>query len=250
MLAQYSRLSPRQLRHGLAVLIQQNLVYHHLDEVSNTTFYEANQSAAYNLVRSGKVLEIVGSRYGAAAEDVMQNILVFGSIKVSDLADAYISAQKHVNGNNGIPNGTNGTNGTSDGLIRSAGQLDAVLYKLLEAEFLEPVVPNMFISPSDTYSNMEREVLQVFFGGSTKGVKQKDELKTKVRDRLQALETERKRWRPTGNKRPSTFNTNGVNGINKRRKLSNGIDSINGHHEEDDEDEVLLDVGLWCSKLF
>ncbi|KAH8820500.1 DNA directed RNA polymerase-like protein III subunit Rpc82 [Xylogone sp. PMI_703] len=248
MLVQYSRLSTRQLRHGLAVLIQQNLVYHHFDEDVNATYYEANQSAAYNLVRLGKILEIVASRYGTEAEDVMQNILRLGHVKISDLADAYISVEEHVNGNN-EHNGTNGSNsdahrnGSSGTPIKSAAQLDSVLYELLEAGFIEPVVPNLFMSPSDIYSKVEREVLQLHFGGSTKGVKQKDELKRKVQDRLQALITEGKNWRPAGNKRAPNFDSNGVNGNTKRRRLSNGAEPTNGHHIYEDHG-VRLDRSL------
>ncbi|RFU32687.1 hypothetical protein B7463_g3665, partial [Scytalidium lignicola] len=249
MLTQYSRLSPRQLRHGLAVLIQQNLVYHHFDEDVNATYYEANQSAAYNLVRSGKILEIVESRYGAAAEYVVQNVLRLGHIKVSDLADAYVSARKYVNDNSDEPNGTNGsnsnaqTNGSHDTLIKSAGQLDAILYELLEAGFLEPVVPDMFMTPSDTYRKVEREILQHYFSGGPKGTKQKEELKQKVQFRLQALMAERKNWKPTGNKRASNFESNGVNGTSKRRRLSNGIESVNGHHTYEDNG-ISLDRNL------
>ncbi|CRK44558.1 hypothetical protein BN1723_019488, partial [Verticillium longisporum] len=51
-LVRHTSLPPRQMRHGLAVLVQQNLLYHHAIAGSSVASYEANPDACYNLVRS------------------------------------------------------------------------------------------------------------------------------------------------------------------------------------------------------
>ena len=242
-LSRHTHLTPRQLRHGLVVLIQQNLVYHHFDTENRSTFYEGNHDAAYALVRSGKILEIVESRYGVHARDVVQNLFLLGHIKVSDLAGAYESRRKpHINGKGHAP--ANGISGHPKGHASSAGELDSILARLLQAGLIETVTECMFRSPTDTYNHAEREILQLNFGGSTKGGKQKDELKALMKDRLQNIRSNGPDWRLKGNKR--TLNgdaVDGLNGASKRRKLSDG-----GGVVSDDEickdDSTRLDVGL------
>ncbi|KAL3418680.1 RNA polymerase III subunit RPC82 [Phlyctema vagabunda] len=245
LLAQHTRLTARQLRHGLAVLVQQNLVYHHTDKDSDITYYEANDDAAYNLVRSGKVLDIVEERFGEQARDVVQNLLLLGHTKVADLVAAYDSIQKpltngRTNGHSNSNGDAHDTNGKAASNVIHTGQLHTILYQLLDSGFLEPVTAAMFISPTDTYNMVEREELQNNYGGSTKGVKQKDELKSTVMKRMQAIAEEGRKWRPMGtNKRG--YNGDGANGASKRQKLSNS--TTNGRIEYQDEG-IRLDSDL------
>jgi DNA-directed RNA polymerase III subunit RPC3 len=176
-------------------------------------------------------MDIVESRHGVHARDVVQNLLLLGHTKVSDLEEAYESKQKHYSYGNG--NGyvmANGTNSQSRSHVSSASQLHTILAQLLQAGLVEPVVKSMFRSPTDTYKKIEREILHESFGGSTKGVKQKEELKVKIRDRLQALRTEGREWKPHGKKR--LLNGEHVNG-----------GAVNGDHFYED-DGTRLDVGF------
>jgi DNA-directed RNA polymerase III subunit RPC3 len=220
------------------VLVQQGLVYYNTEADSKATYYEANHDAAYGLVRSGKIIEAVESRYGSAAKDVVQNLFLLGHTKVSDLEKVYDSkAKSHVNGN-GAANGSN-----EHGKV-SGGQLHAVLIRLLQARVIQPVTSAMFRSPTDTYEMVEREILKNSYGGSTKGVKQKEELKIKVRTKLQELRSEGQDWHPKGKKRPlNGTQSNGVNGAHKRRRLSDGGTSVNGNHQYEDDGQR-LDVGI------
>src|SRR6266566_8001965 len=88
-LAHTTSLTPRQIRNGLAVLIQYNLLYFYVDDFAGTTTYEANPHAAYGLLRSGKLLEMAESLFGPAVKDVLQNLLVLGQTRISDLNTAY-----------------------------------------------------------------------------------------------------------------------------------------------------------------
>jgi DNA-directed RNA polymerase III subunit RPC3 len=234
------------LRHGLVVLVQQGLVYHNTEADTGVTHYEANPDAAYGLVRSGKIMDVIESRYGVEARDVVQNLFLLGNSNVSDLTAAYESKRKTQS--NGHTNGhttKNGANGQSKPRIISTGKLHAILERLLETGYIEIVQEGMSLSPSDTYNKIEREILQTQFGGSTKGAKQKDELKAKVQHRLRELRESRE-WKAKGKKRPLNGGVNGINGANKRRRLSNGEQTVNGdfNFDEDEDDETRLDVGF------
>lgn len=242
LLSKHTLLTPRQLRHGLAVLLQQGLAYHHTDIDTGTTFYEANDAAAYGLARAGKIIDMAETRFGPAARDIVQKLFLLGHTAVADLEAAYESKhENHVNGNSeGPATATDNVNGQS--AVGSVGQLHSVLIKLLETGFVEPVVRSMFLSPTDTYNMVEKEILRESFGGSTKGVKQKEELKLKIKYRLQAIRTERE-WKGRGKKRPlNGEHTNGANGTNKRRRLSIGGSTVSSDHLFED-DGTRLDVG-------
>ena len=193
-------------------------------------------------------MEMVNARYGSLALSVVQNLLLLGHTKVSDLAEAHGPNQKPPpNGDsNGhvVINGSMPNDGTSSLHVPSDAQLDVILCDLLETGFVEPVVQSMFRSPTDTYSHVEKEILQNVYGGSTKGTKQKDELKGRVRERLQEIRSEGRDWEVQSNKRAlDGGSANGINGTAKRRRLSNG--SVNGrstlHHQDKG---IRIDVGL------
>ncbi len=231
------------MRHGLAVLVQQGLVYYNLDADTKTTNYEANHDAAYGLVRSGKIMDAVESSYGKDARDVVQNLFLFGHTKVSGLEGAYDSkSKKHFDGHDEMDN-SNGANGHGETSAIPNGHLHAILTRLLEAGIIQPVVKSMFRSPTDTYNAIEREVLRDDYGGNTKGAKQKEDLKLKIQSRLRDLRSEGD-WDGKGKKRFLNGSySNGLNGNNKRRRLSVGGESVNGdNHYEDDG--FRLDVGF------
>ncbi|KAJ5745566.1 RNA polymerase III Rpc82 C -terminal [Penicillium odoratum] len=81
----YSRLTDRQLRHGLTAMIQHHLIYYFTSLEDNNTYYESNPHAAYYLVRSGKILHLVEDRLGEYAARVMEAILFLGHASVSHL---------------------------------------------------------------------------------------------------------------------------------------------------------------------
>ncbi|RAL02015.1 putative DNA directed RNA polymerase III subunit Rpc82 [Aspergillus ibericus CBS 121593] len=81
----YSRLSDRQLRHGLAAMIQHHLVYHYTSYDDGVTYYQPNLQAAYYLVRSGKILEFIQERLGKYAATLMATIMFLGHAQVGYL---------------------------------------------------------------------------------------------------------------------------------------------------------------------
>lgn len=170
----------------------------------------------------------------------MQNLLLLGHTKIGDLADAYVGSgasksqtQKLANGNGEL---TNGHTEHDVDKLSSAGQLYFILCRLLQSGLVEPVTESMFRSPADAYSRAEQEIVQMYFSGGTKGLKQKEDLKSKIKDRLRVARDEGKDWMENskGVKRAISGTTSAPE---KRRKLANG-----GAHTEEDEG-VTLDVG-------
>jgi DNA-directed RNA polymerase III subunit RPC3 len=232
------------------VLVQENLVYHHFDEDTNATHYEAHPEAAYMLVRSGKIVEIARSRYGDLAAEIVGNLFLSGHSTVKELVSWYQAKSAEVEAKRKreerLQNGHNGQGKASAPVQTpapafSTGQIHGMLTELLESGLIQPLSGDMFLSPTDTYDNIAKETLKEEYGGNIKGTKQKEELKEKIRERLYALRSERE-WKPKGKKRSLNGNhANGVNGASKRRRLSNG--AVNGDYYIED-DGTRLDVGF------
>lgn len=152
-LAQYTSVTPRYLRNGLSVLIQQNLVYHSTDSDSKATSYEANANASYNIVRFGKILEVIESQYGTTERDLVQTLMLLGFARVADLAQAFQSRTPKANGH---------VNSTSDdangGLIESVNQLNDTLARLIQAEIVETVHAESFRNPVEVHRTIVTEL--------------------------------------------------------------------------------------------
>jgi DNA-directed RNA polymerase III subunit RPC3 len=236
-------MTARQLRHGIAVLIQHNLLYYHLEPGSELAFYEANIDHAYNLIRTGKILEMVDTSFGAPAKDVVQNLLLSGQTRISDLIAAYQGKMDQVNkatahAASDDPFGpeTNGVNGDSSpkkpGLpVKSTAQLNSVICRLVEAQLIDVVHTKTFESPQDILKTVEKEVIDKHFRGGVKGTKAKAELESLVAEGLRKVRDESKSLK-------RKLEQNGA--ASKRRKLFAGAGTANGGLDE--EVDPLLDV--------
>lgn len=103
-IVQNTDLSPRQVRHGLAVLVQQHLVFHCTSFDDGITYYESNWRSAYNLVKAGKIVQVVDERLGKHAARIMSALLALGHAKVSYLESLPELQPDHKSGNqtNGV----------------------------------------------------------------------------------------------------------------------------------------------------
>ncbi|KAK3314778.1 RNA polymerase III subunit RPC82-domain-containing protein [Apodospora peruviana] len=232
-LVQYTDMSLCELRHGLAVLLQQNLLFYQVDSNSEKAMYEANTDHAYNLLRIGKILEMVDSSFGAPAKDVMQSLLLLGQTRISDLVAAYQEKidqahQKLVKEEADPFLETNGVNGDShapkrlDLVIKTTAQLNSVICRLVEAELIDVVHAKTFLTPDDIYRDVEKEVLDTHFPGGPKGGKAKIELEEKIAEGLRKVRGESKSLK-------RKLEQNGT--AAKRRKLFSGGGLSNGVHD-------------------
>ncbi|KAI0376590.1 RNA polymerase III subunit RPC82-domain-containing protein [Hypomontagnella monticulosa] len=232
-LSQHTSLNQRQVRHGIAVLIQLNLIFHHTDPDSGVTYYDANTKTAYNLVRTGKILDMVLEKYGHDAQILVHEVLIQGHAKISDLVIAFkegrCAQQAGVNGtsqNGHSHNHVNGngiTNGTAD-LELVNGDTDPEeqaydgLAHLIAAGILEPVTPTLYQSPQDLRSAVEQEYMANYPTG-LRGSKQTSEFEKGVRDKLREIHGANTRL-----KRKLEYEFMFDLGA-KRRKLTNGVSS-------------------------
>ncbi|KAI1474145.1 hypothetical protein K445DRAFT_318816 [Daldinia sp. EC12] len=228
-LAQHTSLNQRQVRHGIAVLIQLNLIFHFTDQDSGITYYDANPHAAYNLVRTGKILDMVREKYGSDAYTLVNEVLIQGHTKISDLIAAFkkvrLAEQHTVNGvsQNGHhhPNGNGVSNGTSDIKVGdedvdTEDQAYDSLAQLIAAGILEPLTLAMYQSPQDLRSTIEQDFLANHYPTGIRGAKQTAEFDKYVREKLREFHLEN-----TKLKNDLEFELENGAG-SKRRKLTNG----------------------------
>ncbi|GKT99668.1 dna-directed rna polymerase iii subunit rpc3 [Fusarium langsethiae] len=211
-LIQHTSLTPRYLRNGLAVLIQQNLLYHHTDPDTNVTSYQANADACYNLIRSGKILDVIETQYGTAERELTQTLIQLGHARIADLSQAFGSRAPKINGH------TNGDHDSHDGLIESESHLNSVLVRLIRSEIIETVRPESLRNPQDAYREIEDDVTKPRPG--EKVSKGKSEAQREIIDRTRTYRDQSKTLKRqldmSGGPKP------------KKRKLTNGA-SQNGH---------------------
>jgi DNA-directed RNA polymerase III subunit RPC3 len=240
-LAQNTSLTPRELRHGLAVLLQHNLLFFYADPNLKSTFYEANADHAYNLVRTGKILEMVETSFGPSAKDVMQNLILLGQTRVSDLTSAYqgkINQAIKAALENESSAGTNGQNGhanqtfkTPDLVVKSSTELNSILCRLVDSELIAVVHRKTFQTPDDIYKDVESEITARFPGG-VRGTRAKNDLEDGIASRLRAIRDESRSL-----KRDLELSGFMASPTSKRRKLLNGFATASAGLDDDDLDQ-------------
>lgn len=196
----------------MGILVQQNLIYHHTDTDNGVTYYEANPDACYNLVRSGKVLDVIECNYGSAERELVQTLMLLGHARVADLVQAFSSRLSKTNGH------SNGTHSDADEKITSQSQLHQALSRLIQAEIVEPVRPESFRKPTDIFHEIRDDVAKTAPG--EKATKKKDQQTQETADRFRQYRDRSKLLkRQLDQDHGLTF---------KRRKIGNGVGD---HHE-------------------
>ncbi|KZF20689.1 hypothetical protein L228DRAFT_249475 [Xylona heveae TC161] len=253
-LVQHTRLSSRQLKHGLAVLIQQHLVLHYTALEEGITYYEADWMNAYSLVRAGKIIKLAEDKFGEAAGGIISNLLLLGHTRVGDLSSAYAAAagkaKSAINGEvseDATENKANGVTKEHDSNrdrypLMTRGQLHSLLQDLMNVGYIEEVREEHFRPHADNFNEAERLVKRTQFGGEIRGTKQKAEFDKAVSKKL-------KQWRdgdgssaPKGVKR--SLNDSAGDGRGKRAKLSSCRYGFVDQEEDEAEGSVLLNDDL------
>lgn len=245
-LIQYTSLTTRQLRHGLVVLVQNNLLFWKIE--SGHAIYAPNVDAAYNIVRIGKILDMIGAVHGEEEKEVTQNLLSMGHAKVEDLRDAYQAkfkqAARHTTAVNGDADHHDDEGEDESGqvkkdsktglYVKSLEQLDDVLCRLIQAELVGTVTEESFRSLEDRYKSLEDEIVKTFFAGGVRGTKGKEDYAIRRAKRLREVRDE-----PLSLKSQLQSKIS----MSKRRKLS-GWSYTNGGSAS--EGDLIIDVG--CSR--
>jgi DNA-directed RNA polymerase III subunit RPC3 len=210
-------MNQRLVRHGLAVLVQQNLIFHHTDPDTLITRYEANSGAAYNLVRTGKILDAVHRGYGEEARDIVHRVMLNGHIDVSALLQ-----NKYHGSGNGKPHVNGQANGTSSDASAAADEdhdptqrtFDLIAH-LIAVGILEPLTMRMLQPPEDVRAEIERDIMKEYPTG-LRGTKQKNDFNAKTMQVWREVVDESRELKRR--LEPDYLSLSAV----KRRKLANG----------------------------
>ncbi|KAI0973160.1 RNA polymerase III subunit RPC82 [Xylaria arbuscula] len=248
-LALHTSLNPKQIRHGLSLVIQHSLVFYQTDHEAGVTTYEADPRASYHLVRVGKILDVIGRKYGGMARNLANDLLMLGHVEVAELVRYYRLKHGRKNGTvNGVQNhdhdldpdyDDDGLNAedpddpfdnvschvNGNGVVHEtaddktpikADEVYDTLAQLIAAGVVESVSNTMFQSPQDLKASVEQECMKEFPNG-IRGAKVTAEFDAMIRSQIKAIGAERtmtkKKLQESALYEPSNI---------KRRKLANG----------------------------
>ncbi|KAJ5442312.1 RNA polymerase III Rpc82 C -terminal [Penicillium cf. griseofulvum] len=268
----YARLSDRQLRHGLSAMIQHHLIYHFTSLDDGNTYYEANPQAAYSLVRSGKILQLVESRLGDYAAQVLETIMSLGHSSIAHLETLPELQSKKQR----IPNGVNSdeTKAEGDGEIENdsaapngdhavsekPARLHPTLKSLASHGYIHRLREAHFQSPNDNWLDASRIISSrpdvKLMKGKQQAMEIEEKAKELVKERTEGDLTrgliynglpqgaKRKRDHDPGNKGSSEQAPNGTNGINGDHVEDEGEEENDWSEDEDGIDSIPMDSNL------
>lgn len=208
------------MRHGLAVLIQHDLLYYSVNKDTKATIYEANVESCYNVLRIGKILDLIGTLYGAAEQEVVRHLFALGHVQIADLAQAFGAQGASVAGlgvkaesTDDELNGDNAEHAENGPLIKSVFHLHEVIARLIQWEILKVVDTESFTNPEAIYDEIEQTYTKN--ATSAKTSKGKEDL---AREKAAELRAARDRGKELKRKLDSETPVPDA----KRRKLTNG----------------------------
>lgn len=230
-------------------MIQHHLIYHFTSLEDGNTYYEANPQAAYYLVRSGKILQLVESRLGEYASRMMEAILYLGHASVSELevrpelrsrkplATNGIKLEEEEPQENGMdvdeePATSNGDHGVDD----KPAPFHATLKALASHGYILRVRDAHFQSPSDNLLEAQRAVAARSDIKALKGKKQEEAIKEKAQELVHE--------RTNGDLTQGLMYNGLPRGIKRKfgnslanRQSPNRQNGANGDHAEDEEQQ-------------
>ena len=218
------------MRHGLTVLIQHDLLYYSINEDTKVTTYEANVEACYNILRIGKILDLIGNLYGQAEQEVVRHLFSLGHVQIADLAQAFGAQGVSLLDTNPDRELDDKMEANSDEaksvetgpIITSVFHLHEVIARLIQWDILEVVDAESFTNPEAVYSQIEQSYTKK--ASAVKTSKGKEDL---AREKAYELRAARDRGKALKRKLDSEAPVPVPVPDAKRRKLANG--HANGH---------------------
>jgi DNA-directed RNA polymerase III subunit RPC3 len=230
-LSERTGLNPLQIRRGLALLIQHDLIYWSKNKDTNITTYDANVTSALSLLRFGKIVDLVGILYGRAEQEVVRHLLSLGHVQIADLAQAFDTRRdvktEQTADNEATTNGHDTDHAGTGSIIESVFHLHEVISRLIQWNILEVVDAESFANPEMVYNEIEQAYAQK--GSSAKTAKTKEDL---AREKAHEMRAARDRGKELKRKLDSEGPVPDPNANSKRRRLENG--HTNGHAGADE----------------
>ena len=152
-----SSLTPKQVKNGLAVLIQQHLVLWYTASEDSETYYEANSRSAYEIIRTGKFIQLIVDKFGEFAGQVFIDIISSGHAEVRHLAKLYKFVQ-HGTGQSQSDTKSSFEKGPETSHEPTLEFFHLTLGRLIHAGFLSAVHESHFRSEADNRSEAAKEL--------------------------------------------------------------------------------------------
>lgn len=233
-------------------MIQHHLVYHFTSLDDGNTYYEANTQAAYYLVRSGKILQLVEYRLGAYAAQVLQAIMFLGHASIAHLESLSELKPKPqiTNGTNGVnhdeengeehatengepqENGHHEENGVTNGnhaVEAKPARLHPTLKGLASHGYIHKVREAHFQSPNDNILDASRIISSRPDIKQMKGKQQAAEIEERTAEMVKE--------RTEGDLSRGLMFNGLPQGLKKKRDQPNGTNGVNGNHGTEEEGE-------------
>lgn len=201
--AQKCHLPLRQVKIGLSGLIQLRLITHHTILDSPST-YSANLTAAYNIIRVGKLIEAARGSHGDLAAEILVTFCELGFATISEVRDRLLSRPDISEENN-------------------AHAVEHQIQELHEGQYLVNVRTAHFSEGHDTRRDYELIGTTAVQLAKLSGTKAKQEHAERVEAGYRDLvSTKRSESGYTNDKFLTTFNKAASNGVNGTTNLANG----------------------------
>ena len=228
----HTGLSLRQVQHGLAVLVQQQLVFWYTS-AEDSTVYEANTAVAYNLIRPGKYIQLAEEQLGNFAAVIVSNLLLLGHARVGDLVQAYgldrtegtndpttIATQLSIKS---IYNGSINTEVSLDNNRISLALVHMTLRELLRIGFVSLVNESYFRSEADNRTEAGKIVPPPEYFRAKSKRDNEAQRETAIQEKLEewkyGTKAEKEQYTPIMNGKKRQLDDSGSLQAEKRRRL-------------------------------
>jgi DNA-directed RNA polymerase III subunit RPC3 len=251
-------------------MIQHHLIYHFTSLDDGNTYYEANPQAAYSLVRSGKILQLVESRLGEYAAQVLETIMSLGHSSIAHLEtlpELQSKKQRIPNGVNHDETKAEGEEEIENGSVAPNGdhaesekpaRLHPTLKSLASHGYIHRLREAHFQSPNDNWLDASRIISSrpdvKLMKGKQQAMEIEEKAKEMVKERTEGDLTrgliynglpqgaKRKRDHDHGNKGSSERAPNGTNGVNGDHLENEEEEENDWSEDEDGIDSIPMDV--------
>jgi DNA-directed RNA polymerase III subunit RPC3 len=181
-ISQKCLLPPKQVFSGLAVLTECLFVYHH-SAPDGRTSYQANQTAAFNLVRVGRFTRLMRREFGPDGVDVLKHLLIFGH-DTGDNLQKLSTPIKEQERPNGVDEDAIDLN---DPETEQSESMRRVLERLVQQKYLIELRPAHFQTWTDTWRAAELVVKASGSLSLAKGKKGQQELEEAVQEEMDRI---------------------------------------------------------------
>jgi hypothetical protein len=175
-ISQRCRLPLQKVLSGLAILTECLFVFHHT-AADGRTSYQANQPAAFNLVRVGRFTQLMRRKFSLDGAKILKYLLIFGH-DTGDNLQMSSELIKEYGRSNGFD---------EDAELHKSASIRRLLERLVEQKYLIELRPAHFQTWTDTWRAADLVVKASGRLSLAKGKKGQEELESAVREEMENI---------------------------------------------------------------